>query len=62
MKKNLFLKRLFRQIRKIPYENPIFFPDNLFFFLLYTIITLVILNSDFGLTLTTPWPDEKDFF
>ena len=32
MKKNLFLKRLFRQIRKIPYENPIFFPDNLFFF------------------------------
>ena len=52
---------LFREIRKIPYENPIFFRDNLFLFLLYTIITLVILNTDLGLTLTTPWPDGKDF-
>ena len=30
--KNLFLKLLFREIRKIPYENPIFFRDNLFLF------------------------------
>ena len=31
-------------------------------FLLYTIITLVILNTEFGLIWTTPWPDEKEFF
>ena len=28
-------------------------------FFLYTIITLVILNTEFGLIWTTPWPDEK---
>ena len=32
------------------------------FFLLYTVITLVILNTEFGLIWTSPWPDEKDFF
>ena len=32
------------------------------FFLLYTLITLVILNTEFGLIWTTPWPDENEFF
>ena len=32
------------------------------FFLLYTIITMVILNTEFGLIWTTPWPDGKELF
>ena len=32
------------------------------FLLLYTLITLVILHTEFGLIWTTPWPDENDFF
>ena len=32
------------------------------FFLPYTVITLVILNTEFGLIWTTPWPDKKYFF
>ena len=31
-------------------------------FLLYIFITLVILNTVFGMIWTTPWPDEKEFF
>ena len=31
-------------------------------FWLYTVITLVILNTEFGLIWATPWPDEKQFF
>ena len=31
-------------------------------FWLYTVITLVILNTEFGLIWTTPWPDEKGLF
>ena len=31
-------------------------------FLLYTLITLVILHTAFGLIWTTPWPDEKELF
>ena len=31
-------------------------------FFLYTLITLVILNTEFGLIWTTPWPDEKQVF
>ena len=30
--------------------------------LLYTVITLVILNAEFGLIWTNPWPDEKELF
>ena len=53
-----------REIRKIPYEDPIFFLDKLYqkFFLLFTFITLVILHTDFGLIWKAPWPDEKDIF
>ena len=32
------------------------------YFLLYTVITLVILNTEFGLIWTTPWPDEEEVF
>ena len=60
MKKNLFLKFLFHEILKIPYEKPNFFPrPALPIFSLYTLSTLLILNTEFGLIWTTPWPAEK---
>ena len=31
-------------------------------FLMYTLITLVVLNTAFGFIWTTPYPDEKDLF
>ena len=62
MKKTYFLRFLFRNIRKIPYENPFFSEVSSTIFLPYTVITLVILNAEFGLIWPTPWPDEKDFF
>ena len=66
MKKNYFWnsqKFTIREIRKIPYEN-FFFPRIAIpmTFWLYTFITLVILNTEFGLIWTTPWPDEKELF
>ena len=59
MKKNYFLnsqKFAIREIRKIPYENRKFFLGKLYqkFFFLYTLITLVILHTAFGLIWTTP--------
>ena len=61
--KDLFLKFLLREIQKVLYENPTFFLGKLNqCFLLYTIITLVILNTEFGLIWTVPWPDEKKNF
>ena len=53
-----------REIRKIPYENPIFFRGKLYqkLFSLYTLSTLVILHTEFGSILTTPWPDDKELF
>ena len=63
-KKDLFLKFLFREIQKFLYENPTFFLVKLNekYFLLYTAITMVILNTEFGLIWATPWPDEKQLF
>ena len=63
-KKDLFLKFLFREIQKVLYENPTFFLVKLNekYILLYTVITIVILNAEFGLIWTTPWPDEEDQF
>ena len=66
MKKNYVWnsqKFAIREIRKVPYEN-FFFPRLAIpmTFWLYTVITLVILNTEFGLIWTTPWPDEKDLF
>ena len=54
----------FAKFAKILYENPIFFLGKLYqrFFLLWTLITLVILRSEFGLIWTTPWPKEKELF
>ena len=50
--------------RKIPFEYPFFFLGKLsyanLFFLVYTLITLVILHTKFGLILTTQWPGEKE--
>ena len=58
------LKNLhFAEIRKIPYQKPFFslasYTNN---FWLYTVITLVIPNTEFGLIWATPWPDEKQLF
>ena len=63
-KKNLFLKFLFRELQKVLYENPTFFLSKLNqkYFLLYTLITLVILHTAFVLIWATPWPDEKQLF
>ena len=65
--KKIFFKNFqnfaIREIRKILYEKP-FFPRQVIptTFLLYTLITLVIINTEIGLIWTTPWPDEKDLF
>ena len=63
-KKNLFLKFPSREIQKVLYENPTFFLGKLYqkYFLLYTLTTLAILNTEFGLIWTTPWPDAKELF
>ena len=66
MKNNFFLK--FSKIRNSRNSRNsvwklIFFLCKLYQQLwLYTIITLVILNTEFGLIWATPWPDEKQFF
>ena len=62
--KDLFLKFLFREIQKVLYENPTFFLVKLNekYFLFYTFITMVMLNTEFGLIWATPWPDEKQLF
>ena len=67
MKKNYFKnsqKFPIREIRKIPYENQFLLLGKLYrkLFLLYNLITRVILHAEFGLIWTTPWPDENDFF
>ena len=66
MKKNYFWnsqKFAIREIRKIPYENPLFSEaGSTNFILLYTLITLVILNTESDLIWTTPWPAVKEFF
>ena len=63
-KRDLFLKFIFREIQKVPYEILTFFLGKLHqkFFLFYILIKLVILHAEFGLIWTTPWPDEKDLF
>ena len=62
--KDLFLKLIICEIRKFPYENLNFFLGKLYqkFFLFYTLHTLGILHTEFGLIWTTPWLDEKDLF
>ena len=62
--KDLFLKLIIRDILKFPYEKLNFFLDKLYqqFFLFYTLHTLGILHTEFGLIWTTPWPDEKDLY
>ena len=62
-KKTYFQNSFFAKFAKVPYKNPIFFPrPALTIFLLYTLITLLILNTEFDLIWTTPWPAEKEFF
>ena len=64
-KKNCFLSSqefAIREIRQIRYENPIFFLGKLYRknFLLYNLITLVILHTEFGLIWKFHWTDEND--
>ena len=66
------LTRWKRPIFKTPFSrsskssvwNTNFFPRQALpkIFLLYTLITLVILHTEFGLILTIAWPDEKEIF
>ena len=64
--KDLFLKFVICEIRKFPYEKLTFFLgklcENEKFFLFHNFVTHVILDTEFGLIWTTPWPDEKDLF
>ena len=62
--KDLILKFLIREIRKFPYEILTFFLGKLYqkFFLFYTLQTQGILNTEFDLIWTTPWPYQKDLF
>ena len=62
--KRPILKILFSRNSKVPYELLTFFLGKLYqkYFLLYTLITLVIHHSEFGLIWTTPWLDEKELF
>ena len=59
-----YLKLIFRNNRKFPYEKLTFFLGKLYqkFFLFYTLVTHGILDTEFGSIWTTPWPDEKDLF
>ena len=61
--KNTYSK-LFGNNRKFPYEKLNFFLGKLYqkFFLFYNIVTHGILDTEFGLVWTTPWPDQKDLF
>ena len=65
MKRKLFLKlakiRNSRNSQNSVWK-PNFFLGKLYqkLFLLYTLITLVILQTEFGLIWTTPWPDENE--
>ena len=64
-KKDLFLKLLiFKKNCKFPYEKLNFFLGKLYkkIFLLYTIITLVIIHTKCGSLWTTPWPDKNSIF
>ena len=59
-KKDLFLKFFIWKNRKFPYEKLIFFLGTLYknFFLLSTLITLVIIHTKCGSLWTTPCPDK----
>ena len=66
MKKNFFkiLKNSqFAKFAKFRMKTH-FFPSQVISttFWLYTVITLVILNTEFGLIWAAPWPDEKQLF
>ena len=62
--KDLFLKLIIREIHKFPYEKLNSFLGKLYqkFVLFYTLDTLGILHTEFGLIWTTPWPDKKTYF
>ena len=64
VKKDLFLKFLFRKTQKVPYEILTFLLGKLYhkYILPYTVIILLILNTEFGLIRITHWPDEKELF
>ena len=62
MKKTYFWNGFFAKFAKFRTKTQFFSETISTSFLLYTVITLVILNTEFGLIWTTPWPDEKNLF
>ena len=64
--KKIFCKILknsqFGKFAKFRMKNPFFLGKLNQYFLVYTVITLVILNTEFGLIWATHWPDEKQLF
>ena len=64
MKKTYFWNSFFAKFKKFFIKNPTFLLGKLNqkYFLLYTFITLVILNAEFGLILETHWHDENELF
>ena len=62
--KDLFLKLFIWNNSKFPYEKLTFFLGKLYqkFFLFYNLVTHGILDTEFSLVWTTPWPDQKDLF
>ena len=62
--KNSFLSNSFFAKFKSSVWKTNFFLGNLYqkFFLFYTLITLVIFHSKFGLIWTITWPDENELF
>ena len=64
--KRTILKFVICEICKFPNEKLTFFLgklcENKKFFLFHNFVTHGILDTEFGLIWTTPWPDEKDLF
>ena len=62
--KDLFLKFLICEIRKLAYEKITFFLGKLCqkFFVFYNLVTHGILDTEFGSIWTTPWPDQNTIF
>ena len=61
--KRSFFKFPFSRNSKSAVWNTKFFSGkSILIFLIYTLITLVILHTEFGLIWTTPCPDEKELF
>ena len=62
MKKPIFKIYFSRKFAKFRTKTQFFSEASSTIFLLYTVITLVILNTEFGLIWSSPWLDGKQLF